>query len=344
MVALRVTFIALTMALLPAHRASAQDADANADVLAKLQQQLNQMQQVVKQLHNENQQLRQVLQSRAQAQAPQGNYPDLFAQDSPHVEFYPPAGAAPPSWIDAIIEANRQRHLQGWAQQRANERLVDRRILEIRAESLAIGARYAPRPLREAVLSGADPKETRDKLVTDRTADFNDLISQPVVQDYLKVKVAVLEHGTARVAGRSSANGYIADANVYLLAQRLKRDVNDASILYGDNNGGFKMAVDLTRERRDSANVEVSGPTREVIAQGNRQSAVDAANRAGAPLDVVLRQQAVAQMQKLRAAAAAASVYDDQDVNLFNGVLNGKFSRTQVPHVQSAPRPNVPRN
>ena len=329
-----------------AHTAAAQDANGNGDgnenVLAKMQQQLEQMQKVIRQLHNENQQLRQALQGRVQ---PSNNgYTNIFPQDSPHVEFYPPAGAAPPSWIDAVIEANRQRHLQDWAQQRANERIVDQRILQIRAESRAIGARYAPRPLREAVLAGADPKATRDKLETDRTADFNDLISQPAVQDFLKIKVALIEQGMAAVPSPTLAHGYIADANVYLLAERLRQDVEDASILYGDNNGGFKMGLELTREQRDSANVAVSGPTRETIAQGHRQNAIDAANSSGTDLDAVLRQQAVTQIQKLRAAAAAATVYNDHDVNLFNGVLNGKFSRTHVPHVQSASQPNVPQN
>lgn len=346
-----VTFFALMMVLLPALDSMAQqnangqpDANTNENVLKQMQQQLQQMQRVVGQLQAENQKLRQALQNQAQNHGSQsGGYTNIFEADSPHIEFYPPAGASPPSWIDTVIEANRQRQLEDWAQQRANERLVDRRILQIRAESRAIGARYAPRPLREAVLAGADPKETRDQMVTDRTDDFNQIINQPSVQEFLKFKVALIEHGAASMARTAMANGYIADANVIMLAERIKRDVDDARILYG-NTGGFQMAVDLTREQRGSANVEVSGPTRDTIAQGRRQSAVDIANSTGTDLDQVLRQQAVAKMQKLRAAASAASVYDHDDVNMLNSAINGKFSRTSVPHVQSAPQPNVPRN
>lgn len=353
MVPRRVIVIALTMVLFTSLQTRAQqgqpvqqnqNGDAHAAVLEKMQQQLQQMQGVVAQLQAENQHLRRALQNRNQQQhGSQSGYTNIFADDSPHIEFYPPAGAQPPSWIDALIEANRQRQLEDWAQRRANERLVDRRLLQIRAESRAIGARYAPRPLREAVLAGGDPEQARGQLVEARTEDFNTLINQPVVQEYLKYKVSLIESGAARFAAPALANGYIADANVILLADRIQRDVADARILYG-HGGGFRMALDLTREQRDSPNVEVSGPTRETIGQGHRQSAVDIANSTGADLDAVLRQQAVAQMQKLRAAAAAASVYDQTDANMLNGVLNGKFTRTSVPHVQSAPRPNVPRD
>lgn len=327
--------------------ASAQNEQNQQDAqLQKLIERVEALTDQIAALQAENDQLRQALMNQhAGAAADATVYPSqpLFS-DTNEMHFYPRPGASPPSWIDTLIQRNRERALEAWAKRRANERLVDQRLAEITAESRQIGASYAPRPLREAVLAGGDPVAERNELIEARDEDFKELFDSPSVQEYLNTKQEQLQTQIRGKARRADTGGSIASARVYRMANQLRKDFQDTTILFGAGGvtgsapGGLNLGAELTRQRRDSPNITVSGPTRDTLEAARRMAAVEAAVVADADVEMILRHQAVMaahrQMQMTR-----ASAHTMHDLANVQGVLNGKVMRTTVPRVHAAPQP-----
>ncbi len=330
-------------------------AQEKADPVGELKAQLNELRTTVQTLQAENQRLQATLahQQRVTSAAQQGGTPyehlNLFDPNQ-GVQLYPRAGSAPPSWLDVLIEQNRQRTLEAMMRQRANERLVDERLARIGAESRAIGAAYAPRPLREGVLAGGDPKVLRDQLTSARSADFDGLFNQPVVKDYLQTKMGRIEaEGAAAAAARRGLTRVLASADVQVLAQQLRQDIDDTTALFGSGGmppAGFEMGMGRTRELRNSPNPQISGPTRDTLAMTRRAAAVDAAVAADVDIDTVLRAQAVQEANRriLTGGYAPSPEQVASDLAQVNNVLNGKIVRTKVPEVHALQTPRPPSN
>ena len=330
-------------------------AQEKADPVNELKAQLNELRSTVQALQAENQRLHATLahQQRVAAAQQQGGTPyehiNLFDPNQDTSLFTRP-GTPPPSWLDILIEQNRQRTLEAMMRQRANERLVDERLARIGAESRAIGAAYAPRPLREGVLAGGDPKALRDQLTSARSADFDVLFNQPNVKDYLQQKVSRIEaEGAAAAIARRGLSRVIASADVHALAQQLRQDIDDTTSLFGSDGvapGGFEFGMGRMRELRNSSNPQISGPTRDTLAMNRRSAAVDAAVAADVDIDTVLRAQAVrdANRRILAGHDAASPEQVASDLAQVNNVLNGKIVRTRVPEVHALQTPQRPGN
>jgi len=340
-----VASIVFTMAAAFSSVASAQDdQNQNQNQLQQLMQRIDALSEKVEQLQAENDALRQALMNQHAAE-PATVYPSQPLFDDPNqIHFYPRPGASPPSWIDTLIQRNRQKALEDWAKRRANERLVDERLAEISAESRQIGARFVTRPLREAVLAGGNPAEERNELIEARNEDFQELFESPSVQEYLNTKQEKLQQQMKGKAYRVANGGTIAPANVRQMANRLRQDFQDTVILFGPGGldgpapGGLNMGAELTRQRRDSSNIMVSGPTRDTLEAARRMAAVDAAISADADVEMVLRHQAVMAAHRHMGMARSSS-YTTHDLAKVNAVLNGKVTRTVVPRVHAAPQP-----
>ena len=347
--------LVLSIVLLGMGTGQASFAQEKGDAIGDLKTQLNELRSTVQALQAENQRLQATLahQQRVAAASRQGGTPyehiNLF-DPSQSVELFPRAGAAPPSWLDILIEQNRQRTLEAMMRQRANERLVDERLARIGAESRAIGAAYAPRPLREGVLAGGDPKALRDQLTSARSADFDSLFSQPQVKEYFQTKVGRLEgEAAAAVAVRRGLSRVIASADVHMLARQLRQDIADTTALFGSDGhppAGFEFGAARTRELRDSSNPQISGPTRDTLAISRRAAAVNAAVAADVDIDTVLRAQAVqdANRRILQSGYAPSPEQVASDLAQVNNVLNGKIVRTKVPEVHALQTPKAPGN
>lgn len=321
-----------------------QNQNQNQNQLQQLMQRIDALSEKITELQAENDALRQQLMNQHAAE-PTTVYPTqpLF-HDPNQIHFYPRAGASPPSWIDLLIQRNRQRALEEWAKRRANERLVDERLAEISAESRQIGARFVTRPLREAVLAGGDPAQERNELIEARNEDFQELFQSPSVQEYLNTKQEKLQKQIKGKAYRVANGVTSAPANVRQMANRLRKDFQDTVILFGPGGldgpapGGLNLGAELTRQRRDSSNIMVSGPTRDTLEAARRMAAVDAAISADADVEMVLRHQAVMAAHR-HMDLTRDSTYTTQDLAKLQGVLNGKVTRTVVPRVHAAPQP-----
>ncbi len=318
-------------------------AAAAAAAVKELAIQLREMREELSSLRQENERLKHAVQQQAATHRSSGSYneppPTLFP-DQP-VRIFQTPGVPPPSWLDLLIESNRQKTMEALAQARANERLVDERLARIAAESRAVGAAYCPRPLRETALAGGDVKTHRDRLVSARSSDFDALFNRVEVKEYLKVKVALLSSDDgASKGGNGTYNGSIAPANVRILADRLRRDFEDTTILFGAAGlhghapAGMLVAQELTRRMRDSSNPQVSGPTRDTIAQGRRAAAVDEAVANDVDVELVLRMKQIREANR-QLQGGDAPVYTARDIEHLNNVLSGRVSRTAIPQVHA---------
>lgn len=337
-------------------------ADETSDALNDLATQLRQMRSELDTLRQENQRLQALVAEQPAPQpAPQQNTFDVMAPggsatpanlfEEP-VRIYHRPGARPPSWLDMLIEQNRMRTMESWARARANERLADERLLRIAAESRAMGTGYAPRPLRDAVLAGGDPKQHRDRLVAARSSDFDLLFGQPQVREYLQFKAARLSGDLDGGAPSAAPYAGIAPATVRYLTDRMRRNLEDATILYGRAglNGpapaGYGVAESLTRRLRDSSNPLISGPTRDTIGIGRRMAAVDVAVAEDLDIELVTRMHQIREANRRLAALgyAPTAQHIAEDLAQINNVLNGKISRTRVPEVHAIENFEPPQN
>lgn len=332
------------------HPAYAQD-DAR-QVVQDMKAQLNELRTTVQQLQAENQRLQAALMHQQRVDTPAGTgagYEGIrLYGDSSQFPLFSRPGAAPPSWLDILIEQNRQRTLEALNRQRDKERLSDERLTRIVAESRAIGVNYAPRPLREGVLAGGDPKALRDELVSARSSDFDALFNQPPVKEYLQHKAAGLQ-GQAALAAAGAPGGTTAGADVRQLAEKLRRDLADTTRLFGsDGNppGGFEFGVNRTRELRDSASPRVSGPTRDALELSRRSALVDAAVAGDMDIDMAQRLAEVRQANRrmIESGYAPSPELVAQDLAQVANVLNGKIVRTAVPQVHAFKAPEPPKN
>lgn len=350
----RFVFSALTCALVLGLASVSQADEKNDAVLAELATQLKEMRGQIDALRQENQRLQAMVAQQNQQQPdprammPGGSEtPAQLFDDPGHIRIIQRPGYAPPSWLDLLIEQNRQRTLEAMMQARANERLADDRRAKIAAESKAVGTAYCPRPLRESALVGGDVKVFRDQYVASRSADFDALFNQVSVKEYLKTKAARLSgqvEGTYAIAESDWVGGQgIAPAQARILANRLRTDLEDAKILYGPAGlhgpapAGLATADELTRKLRHSKNPQVSGPTRDMIASGRRSAAVDEAVANDMDIELVLRMNQVreARRQMLTGGYVPSAAQIHEDIAQVNDVLNGKISRTRVPEVQA---------
>ncbi len=349
----RIVFSALICAL-ASNLAAVSRADEKSDaVLAELAGQLKEMRGEISALRQENQRLQALVAEQAQQQPsrammPGGSEtpPQLF-DDPGHIRIIQRPGYAPPSWLDMLIEQNRQRTLEAMLQARANERLADDRRARIAAESKAVGVAYCPRPLRETALAGGDVKVFRDQYVASRSADFDALFNQVGVKEYLQIKATRLSgqaQGAYVVAQDDGVDGQsIGPVQARILANRLRVDLEDATILYGSAGlhgpapAGLATADELTRRLRHSKNPQVSGPTRDTLAAGRRAAAVDEAVANDMDIELVLRMNQVreARRQMLAGGHVPSAAQIQEDITQVNDVLNGKISRTRVPEVQA---------
>jgi len=347
----RTVLYALTFAL-TVNLATTSKADEQSDAaLTRLSTQLKELQEQMRALHQENQRLQtMVAHQQAAAQKPDGRArefdgsapppPRLF-DDEQEVRIFTRPGAAPPSWLDLLIEQNRQRTLEAMMKARANERLADDRRAKIAAESKAVGTSYCPRPLRESALAGGDVKNFRDGYVSARSADFDALFNQVYVKEYLQTKAQRLS-GQPMTGGVPVGNS-IATAQAYYLTDRLRRDLEDATILYGAEGlhgpapAGIATADELTRRMRHSSNPQVSGKTRDTLELGRRSAAVDEAVASDMDIELVMRMKQVreARRQMLTGGYVPSAAQISEDLSQVNDVLNGKISRTRVPEVQA---------
>jgi len=320
-------------------------ADEKSDaVLNELATQLKEMRSELNALRQENQRLQAMVAQQPQADAnPNVHAPggsetpaNLFGDDP--VRIYTRPGGRPPSWLDMLIERNRMRTMEAWDRARLNERLVDERLSKISAESRALGAGYMPRILRDAVLGGGDAKQHRDRLVAARSSDFDALFGRTEVKDYLEGKAARLS--TRLSSTNESPGGQIAPANVSRLTDRLRRDLQDTTILYG--RGGYwglppaeyNFAEDMMRLHRDSPDPLVSGPTRDALGMARRGAAVDYAVIADVDIDLLKRMKQVHEAnRRMNGGYGLSPVHIAEDLAQVNSVLNGKVSRTTVPEV-----------
>jgi hypothetical protein len=313
-------------------------ADEKSDaVLSELATQLKEMRNELNALRQENQRLQAVVAQQQAPAAPRDSAPSLWNDQNTQVRVTQRPGGVAPSWLDAVIEQNRQRTLEAWARANAGERLSAERLARISAESRAVGVAYCPRPLRETALAGGDVKQFRDKLVSSRSSDFEALFGQVQVKEYLKVKAA---HLSGELAAPARGTGTIAPANVRFLVDRMRRDLEDATILYGPSglNGpapaGLAAADELTRRMRNSSNPLVSGPTRDALDLGRRYAAVDEAVAADVDIEMVVRMQQVREANRaMRYTPTAGDLA--ADLAQVNDVLAGKVQREGVPNVQA---------
>ena len=337
-------------------------ADEKSDaVLGELATQLKEMRGELNALRQENQRL-QAMVAHQQQPAPRpvdprvmmpggSETPTQLFEDESQIRIYTRPGASPPSWLDMLIEHNRMRTMEALARARANERLADERLAKIAAESRAIGTNYCPRPLRETALAGGDVKGFRDQFVAARSADFDALFNQVAVKEYLQSRADRLQATDRGSDGNHGGNGRIAPSNVRILASKMRRNMEDATILFGTRglNGpapaGLTLAEEMTRNLRDSSNPLVSGPARDAIAMGHRTAAVEEAVAEDMDLELVLRMKAVREANRRMMGGYSPSAAEiAEDLSHFNNVLNGKISRTRVPEVQAFQGVEPPRN
>ena len=328
-------------------------ADEKSDsVLGELATQLKEMRGELNALRQENQRL-QAMVAHQQQPAPRpvdprvmmpggSETPAQLFDDESQVRIYTRPGGSPPSWLDMLIEHNRMRTMEALARARANERLADERLAKISAESRAVGTNYCPRPLRETALAGGDVKGFRDKFVASRSADFDALFNQVAVKEYLQSRVSQLQDDKAGASGTIIGNGRIAPSHVRILANKMRRNMEDATILFGSSglNGpapaGLALADEMTRTLRDSGNPLVSGPARDALELGRRTAAVDEAVAQDMDIELVQRMKAVREANRRMVGEYSPSAAEiAEDLSHLNNVLNGKISRTRVPEVQA---------
>ncbi|MEX2215052.1 MAG: hypothetical protein WD768_13035 [Phycisphaeraceae bacterium] len=316
------------------------------DAVGDLVNQIGELRREIQNLRQENQRLQA---SFAQRQGGTAYPTQLFAGDR-QIQVFNQPGAPAPSWLDLLIEQNRQRTMESFARARENERLADERLLRITAESRAMGTNYAPRPLREAVLAGGDPKAHRDELVSARSADFDALINQDEVKDFFRTKAARLQSNATGEPVTPAGVAMAGPSHARMLANQIQRDLRDASILYGGGvnapiGGGAEMAMQMTRDRRDSADPRINGPTRDVLDYGRRAAMVDMAVSGDIDIDLLVRmQQARATNAHINAAYAPNPHHIQQELDQVNRVLNGKIVRTRVPQVHAIEEFKQPKN
>lgn len=336
-------------------------ADEKSDaVLGELATQLKEMRGELNALRQENQRLQAMVAHQQteprpvdpRVMMPGGSEtPAQLFDDESQVRIYTRPGGSPPSWLDMLIEHNRMRTMEALARARANERLADERLAKISAESRAVGTNYCPRPLRETALAGGDVKGFRDKFVASRSADFDALFNQVAVREYLQSRVAQLQGEQPASSGTIIGNGKIAPSNVRILANKMRRNMEDATILFGTSglNGpapaGLALADEMTRNLRDSSNALVSGPARDTLELGRRTAAVEEAVAEDMDIELVLRMKAVREANRRMVGGYSPSAAEvAEDLSHLNNVLNGKISRTRVPEVQAFQGVEPPKN
>ena len=341
---LAVVVWALTFLAMPALVQAQQREDAVGDLV----NQVTELRREIQNLRAENQRLQAAV---AQQQRQQGGtaYPTLLFQDDQQIQVFRQPGTPAPSWLDLLIEHNRQRTMEAFAKARENERLSDERLARITAESHSLGVHYAPRPLREVALAKGDVKARRDELVSARSADFDNLIHQEEVKAYFRSKAAQLQgHATGEPVTPAGV-AMAAPAHARMLANQIQRDLRDASILFGGGSdraiGGADMAMEITRHRRDSSNPQVSGPTRDVLDMSRRSDLVNAAVSGDMDIDLLIRMQQARQTNAyIHGGNAVDPAQVQADLAHINRVMSGKVVRTRVPVVHAIEEFKQPRN